>query len=792
MIKKIFPYLTFLLILLSVSHVAAEEINSTNYNDYLTLGSGNYSVTEDIYLEAEERFLINESNISIDFENNRIIGSNINSEFNSTILLNGSGENVLYNITFKNMVLENNIDSTKGIVVTFSKDFKLLDSNVHTINNSILIINSSNFKILNCNITSEENALIMSFSDDSEISGNNITSKYVSVLLFDANYCKIFENNICSNIYSICLLNSTDNHFWINNIFGDTYVKGSDNVFNSNESIFYEYCGGNYSCKLGNYWSTYKISESVSNENGILTEAHILEPEIFDEKPLSGIWDSGKIIGDLENPDIEFDLKPYYNETTVIIKGYSNDENPYAIFYTLDGQSNDSIIYFENGTFEIQLLALNEGVHEIRIYSKDISGNANDSGYKSFLIDTIYPKITLDIKSVYNESSIKITGTINESNLNYSTFVIDNRSLENIFPDEHGNFSIGVDNLDEGFHVIYINITDLADHRTEIGPLIILMDFTPPEIVIDGLNNTYEVYSEYNKPVINAIDNYDGEVPIEVSGEFDLNNVGVYTLNYSARDSAGNTAKLTSTVHVVDTTPPVITLNSNGNITLEAGSEYIEKGAIAVDNYDGNLTNNITIVSDLNSQLIGTYYLTYKVMDSNGNSANVTRTVHVVDTTPPVIALNGEENLVLNVLNDNYTEYGVKVSDNSNENLSPIISGNVDTSKVGTYILIYHAEDSSGNSAEIRRVVNVVDTKPPEITLKGDEYISLKRKSVYVEPGFNISDNYYSNDEIAVKTIGKIKTTVVGTYVMTYIVTDPSGNSNEINRTIEILPRVKK
>ncbi len=61
---------------------------------------------------------------------------------------------------------------------------------------------------------------------------------------------------------------------------------------------------------------------------------------------------------------------------------------------------------------------------------------------------------------------------------------------------------------------------------------------------------------------------------------------------------------------------------------------------------------------------VGTYVLTYDYTDANGNVASiVTRTVNVVDTTDPIITLNGSGTITLEV-GDTYTENGAERSDN--------------------------------------------------------------------------------------------------------------------------------
>ncbi len=98
-----------------------------------------------------------------------------------------------------------------------------------------------------------------------------------------------------------------------------------------------------------------------------------------------------------------------------------------------------------------------------------------------------------------------------------------------------------------------------------------------------------------------------------------------------------------ATVLVPDTTPPVISLLGSNPQTIEVGSSYVELGATATDDRDGDVTALIvTDASAVDTSVVGSYLVTYNVSDSSGNAAiEVTRTVDVVDTTVPVITLVG-------------------------------------------------------------------------------------------------------------------------------------------------------
>ena len=62
-----------------------------------------------------------------------------------------------------------------------------------------------------------------------------------------------------------------------------------------------------------------------------------------------------------------------------------------------------------------------------------------------------------------------------------------------------------------------------------------------------------------------------GPLTVAVTGSVDLTVPGTYTLYYTASNGFGPTT-VTRTINVVDTTPPVLTLEGDAEVTIEAGS----------------------------------------------------------------------------------------------------------------------------------------------------------------------------------------------------------------------------
>jgi hypothetical protein len=88
---------------------------------------------------------------------------------------------------------------------------------------------------------------------------------------------------------------------------------------------------------------------------------------------------------------------------------------------------------------------------------------------------------------------------------------------------------------------------------------------------------------------------------------------------------------------VQDFEPPVITLLGENPQVVFKDEAYEELGAIATDNVDGDISNSITISSNVNVAQTGTYNVIYNVVDSSNNSAVATRAVDVVEEIDPIV-----------------------------------------------------------------------------------------------------------------------------------------------------------
>lgn len=272
-----------------------------------------------------------------------------------------------------------------------------------------------------------------------------------------------------------------------------------------------------------------------------------------------------------------------------------------------------------------------------------------------------------------------------------------------------------------------------------------------------------------------------GTASVSVTGEVDTWTLGTYTLTYTCQDSSKNASR---TVEVVDSTAPVISLLGEYSVGHEAGTDFVDPGAECDDSYEGDLSGDISTSGTVDTGTLGAYTLTYHCVDSSGNAAiQEVRAVTVVDSTAPVITLNGVDRVYLEA-GTPFTDVPPECVDSFDVNPTLTTSGTVDFATIGDYELTYDCVDSSGNAAVSTSIyVTVVDTTAPKIVLNGEPEISILSGLSFTDPGASCEDNSL---DVTLSTSGTVDTQTLGTYTLTYECVDSSGNEASKSRIVTV------
>jgi len=264
---------------------------------------------------------------------------------------------------------------------------------------------------------------------------------------------------------------------------------------------------------------------------------------------------------------------------------------------------------------------------------------------------------------------------------------------------------------------------------------------------------------------------------------------GTYTLTVSGKDTVTANDRSEIFAFTVDTTAPAITLNGSDLIELEINDAFTDPGATALDKRDGDVTAQMTRIGTVDTSQAGTYTLTYQATDALGHTATKTRTVKVYNSFLPQLLLNGSYTMQVEV-GGTFSDPGATASDERDGDVTAEIeiTGTVDTGRVGTYSIGYLITNSLGYQISTTRTVEVVDTTPPVLTLKGSNPLQLEVGSVFVDPGATAVDVGDGDLTADITVSGAVYANQVGTYTLTYRVQDRSGNqaANAV-RTVNVV-----
>lgn len=219
---------------------------------------------------------------------------------------------------------------------------------------------------------------------------------------------------------------------------------------------------------------------------------------------------------------------------------------------------------------------------------------------------------------------------------------------------------------------------------------------------INGKKTVTITYNkEYEEKGASAkVFNKDISKKIKIKTNVDTKKVGKYKVKYKLNYFIFYFEK-TRTVIVRDNISPKIELKGSDTKVVCPNTDYVEEGYTAFDNYDGDITNKVVIQKKEDK-------IVYEVKDTSSNSVKVFRNIKYEDKVIPTLKLKGSSSVGIK-LNSNYTDSGYIVSDNCDKDVVVTSNNNINTKKVGKYVITYTAKDKSGNKATISRIVNVYD-----------------------------------------------------------------------------------
>ena len=236
----------------------------------------------------------------------------------------------------------------------------------------------------------------------------------------------------------------------------------------------------------------------------------------------------------------------------------------------------------------------------------------------------------------------------------------------------------------------------------------------------------------------------------------------------------------------------LVTLNFivNSAATINTNLSFVDTNEVTDGDFEPIITTSLTPTSftngvislnpDTTSPSISSYTVSETFISPNNDE--------IKDSSSIDIAYSEEVSADINILDNN----GVKVKDlysspTVTNPTSKVWDGNNNSNTIvpdGIYIIQILGTDPAGNTVSDTSQVIIVDTVAPVITLLGDSVVNLTIGNDYADAGATASDSG-SDLTSSIVTVNLVNKDVIGTYTVTYNVSDAAGNpATEVTRTI--------
>lgn len=229
--------------------------------------------------------------------------------------------------------------------------------------------------------------------------------------------------------------------------------------------------------------------------------------------------------------------------------------------------------------------------------------------------------------------------------------------------------------------------------------------YTPQIILKEGSKYITGYQKNYKEPGYHAY--YKGKditSEVKVSGKVNSKKLGNYYITYSVGEGIFS-KKVVRMVKVRDLEKPKLSFSDSGTIYSCPNQEFKSKKFVAIDNYDGDLTDQVKVTLKKEKVL-------YSVADSSGNYIVKQRKLLYKDKEAPALTMDGSD-IITVYLGEDYEEPGYSAIDNCDGNLTSKVkvSGHVNTKKEGTYHLTYKISDQAKNETKLTRTIIVTERK---------------------------------------------------------------------------------
>ncbi|MBB3838370.1 hypothetical protein FHS57_002375 [Runella defluvii] len=352
-----------------------------------------------------------------------------------------------------------------------------------------------------------------------------------------------------------------------------------------------------------------------------------------------------------------------------------------------------------------------------------------------------------------------------------------------------------------GTMTVTIRATDINGNFTDCTFTVNVVDNTAPTITCPAnisVNSTAGqcgAVVTYMAPV--GSDNCSGVVTTQIAGLASGATfpVGVTTNTFRVTDGNNQTAECSFTVTVVDAEAPKITCPANitmNNTTGQCGAVVTYTAPVGSDNCSGAVTTQIAGLASGATFPVGVTTNTFRVTDGNGQTAECSFTVTVVDNEPPTVTCPATQTLALGLnCSALMPDYKNLVTQSDNCGIKSVTQSPVAGTVVsGNSTVTITVTDNSDNTSSCTFTVNVVDNTAPTITCPANITVNNTTGQcgavvTYTAPVG--SDNCSGAVTTQIAGLASGATFPVGVTTNTFRVTDANNQTAECSFTVTVV-----
>ena len=326
---------------------------------------------------------------------------------------------------------------------------------------------------------------------------------------------------------------------------------------------------------------------------------------------------------------------------------------------------------------------------------------------------------------------------------------------------------------------------DNCGNQATVSQVITVVDEEDPILYGMPANFTLQCSEPMPDAVVVAVDNCDDNAIVSLDAVTTPLPCGfMVTRTWNATDNCGNVVSATQITTFVDDVNPSLEAEVVAEITVQCDQALPQQTPSFLDNCDDELAvtyNQDSIsVNGCNYDLIRTWTAT----DNCGNAFSTSQTIHVVDTTLPVLS-GVPANATVNC-NAIPAAAAVTANDNCTAVIDVVFGQTQTEGCPYTITRTWSATDACGNTATASQILTVVDTVDPQL-VGVPANATVECSAIPTAPAVTATDNCSQNVVPAYNEVIHEGNGCSYTIVRTWSATDACGNATSASQTLTVV-----